>query len=495
MSKNAMLGLIDSLESAVRRLRRRPVGGTWSSYEQDPPYTPEAFERKGRLVAGLLGRVRPETVWDLGANTGHFSRLAAGLGSTVAAFDGDPDCIEAMYVQGRERGETQLLPLVLDLFNPSPASGWMNRERASFFDRGRPDLVMALALVHHLAIAGNQPMSNVAELFRRLAPRLLIEFVPETDPQVRLLVGAAGGRPPSLRSRDLRAMLQPTLYDRSLGSHLGEGTDPLPAQAQGRLIRWSARVPIYPLLFAVYPILVLFAQNAREVRSLELLSLLAAAAGIAAMVWLVLGLLLRSAAKGALVTAAAVVPFYTVDRLTPPAADLVSSLTNLWVRHNAVTLNPLWIVLPELALLAGFAMLVGRLGDLGRSTRFLNLLAVIAVAMPVAQIATVKAPVAARPARQVQPMATATPAEVTRRPDIYYIILDGYARHDVMASHFDFDNSAFLDHLRARGFYVAPAAARPTTARRPCRSRRRSTRATSTTWSRACGTTRPSCPT
>jgi ribosomal protein L11 methylase PrmA len=188
-----MLGLIDSLESAVRKLTRRPVGGVWSSYEQDPPYTPEAFERKGRLVAGMLGRVRPGTVWDLGANTGHFSRLAAGLGSSVAAFDADPDCIEAMYVEARDRGETRLLPLMLDLSNPSPASGWMNRERSSFFDRGRPDMVMALALVHHLAIAGNQPMSNVAELFRRLAPRLLIEFVPETDPQVRLLAAQRAG--------------------------------------------------------------------------------------------------------------------------------------------------------------------------------------------------------------------------------------------------------------------------------------------------------------
>ncbi len=193
MGQNALLGLVDSLEAAVRKLAPRPVGGAWASYDRDPPYTPEAFRRKEGLVAEMLGRVQPSTVWDLGANTGHFSRLAAGMGASVAAFDADPDCIEAMYREARDRGETRLLPLVLDLFNPSPASGWMNRERVSFFDRGQPDLVMALALVHHLAFAGNQPMANIAGFFRRVAPRLLIEFVPETDPQVRLLAAQRSG--------------------------------------------------------------------------------------------------------------------------------------------------------------------------------------------------------------------------------------------------------------------------------------------------------------
>ncbi len=193
MGRSAMLGLIDSLETTVRKLASRPVGGDWASYDRDPPYTPEAFASKGRLVAEMLGRVQPASVWDLGANTGHFGRLAAGLGASVTAFDADPDCIEAMYLDARNRGETRLLPLVLDLFNPSPASGWMNRERVSFFDRRQPDLVMALALVHHLAIAGNQPMANIAAFFRRVAPRLLIEFVPETDPQVRLLAAQRSG--------------------------------------------------------------------------------------------------------------------------------------------------------------------------------------------------------------------------------------------------------------------------------------------------------------
>jgi hypothetical protein len=187
ISRNAVLGLIDSLESTVRRLRWRPSGRGWASYDQDLPYTPEEFGLKARLIRELLDRAKARTVWDLGANTGAFSRIAAEMGLSTVAFDFDPACIERIYLEARDRGETRLRPLVLDLFNPSPGSGWFNRERASVFDRGSPDVVMALALIHHLAFTGNQPLDNQAEFFRTLAPWLVIEFIPETDPQVRSL--------------------------------------------------------------------------------------------------------------------------------------------------------------------------------------------------------------------------------------------------------------------------------------------------------------------
>jgi hypothetical protein len=187
ISRSAVLGLIDSLESAVRRLRWRPSGRGWASYDQDLPYTPEEFELKGRLIRELLGRTGAGTAWDLGANTGAFSRIAAELGLSTIAFDFDAACIDRIYREARDRGEARLRPLVLDLFNPSPGSGWWNRERASIFDRGSPDVVMALALIHHLAFTGNQPLENQAEFFRSLAPWLVIEFIPETDPQVQSL--------------------------------------------------------------------------------------------------------------------------------------------------------------------------------------------------------------------------------------------------------------------------------------------------------------------
>jgi hypothetical protein len=193
IGSKSLLGLVDSLESAIAGLTWQPRGGGWSDYYEDNLYSESEFQHKERLVGGFLGRTPSRTAWDLGANTGHFSRIAARKGTATVAFDADPGCVEANYLDVKKRGETKLLPLVLDLTNPSPALGWMNAERASLFERGEPDLVLALALLHHLAISGNQPMENLARLFNRLSSWLVIEFVPENDPQFRSLADRRRG--------------------------------------------------------------------------------------------------------------------------------------------------------------------------------------------------------------------------------------------------------------------------------------------------------------
>jgi hypothetical protein len=187
MSTRAMLGLIDSLRTTVKRLPSRLRRRGWSTYYDEHSYSPDEFENKSRVVADFLGRTGARNVWDLGSNTGHFSRLACQSGCFTVAFDSDPACVEQIYLDMKRQGETRLLPLFLDLFNPTPPLGWQNSERASIFDRANPDLVLALALIHHLAFTGNQPLANLAAFFSRLAPWLLIEFVPETDPQAKRL--------------------------------------------------------------------------------------------------------------------------------------------------------------------------------------------------------------------------------------------------------------------------------------------------------------------
>jgi ribosomal protein L11 methylase PrmA len=188
VSKSGLVNLIRELETAVRKLDWAPPASEWADYYAGDSYQAHALEHKKALVAGYLQAVAPNRVWDLGANIGVYSRIAADAGAQVVSFDLDPACVERNYRSVRERGEENLLPLLLDLANPSPAIGWANRERASLAQRKRPDVLLALALVHHLAVAGNLPLTRIAAYFAELADALVIEFVPKSDPQVQRLL-------------------------------------------------------------------------------------------------------------------------------------------------------------------------------------------------------------------------------------------------------------------------------------------------------------------
>ncbi len=188
MSRMGLLGLIDHLESTIRKLRWKPTGTEWADYYAIHNYTPAGVEHKKQRVSEFLERIQPRTVWDLGANVGVFSRIASGRGIPTLAFDIDPGAVEQNYLACIAEKETNLLPLVLDLTNPSPGLGWHHRERASLLERAPADAVMALALVHHLAIGNNVPLSQAAEFFSRLGRWLIIEFVPKEDSQVARLL-------------------------------------------------------------------------------------------------------------------------------------------------------------------------------------------------------------------------------------------------------------------------------------------------------------------
>ncbi|HEY8750024.1 MAG TPA: class I SAM-dependent methyltransferase [Tepidisphaeraceae bacterium] len=189
VGRTQLLGILDSLESGIKSLNWKPGGTEWSDYYQDTNYTDAAMEHKRKLVGEYIDATSPKSVWDLGANTGEFSRLASDRGIPTIAFDIDPAAVEKNYRRVREKGEKNLLPLLMDLTNPSPAIGWNHSERMSLVERGPADLVLALALIHHLAISGNVPLGDIAQFMARVARNLVIEFVPKSDSQVgRLLV-------------------------------------------------------------------------------------------------------------------------------------------------------------------------------------------------------------------------------------------------------------------------------------------------------------------
>lgn len=188
MSKQAMLGLVDNLESTVRKLNWNPTGTEWGNYYEITNYSEAAFENKKALVSEWIDRINPKTVWDLGANTGVFSRLASETGAYTVAFDIDPSAVEQNFLQVIAKREKNLLPLLIDLTNSSPAIGWNNRERGNLIDRGPVDVVLALALIHHLAIANNVPLTQIANFFHSICNWLVIEFIPKSDSQVQKLL-------------------------------------------------------------------------------------------------------------------------------------------------------------------------------------------------------------------------------------------------------------------------------------------------------------------
>lgn len=188
ISKQAIYNLIDSLLSTVRGLDVPTINTEWTDYYQDNNYTESSFEAKRALVTSFVKQANPSNVWDLGGNTGEFSRCASDIEIPTVSFDIDPGAVQQNYAIVKKQKEKFMLPLIMDLTNPSPSIGWHNQERDSLKDRGPVDLVMALALIHHMAIANNVPLREVAKSFADLGEFLIIEFVPKQDSQViRLL--------------------------------------------------------------------------------------------------------------------------------------------------------------------------------------------------------------------------------------------------------------------------------------------------------------------
>lgn len=188
MHKHQLQGLVQNLESTLEKLTWKPEQTDWAEYEKFHNYSTESLQHKGELVSQYLAKTNSSMVWDLGANTGQFSRLASNIPINTISFDIDPGAVELNFQHMLKEGDQHLLPLVMDLSNPSPGLGWRLEERESLFERGAADTVMALALIHHLVIGNNVPLPNLVAFFAEICTWLIIEFVPKSDPQVKKLL-------------------------------------------------------------------------------------------------------------------------------------------------------------------------------------------------------------------------------------------------------------------------------------------------------------------
>lgn len=188
MTRDALVNLLKGLQQTVEKLTWQPRGTEWGDYYSATNYSDDSLRLKGKIVGDFIERCKPASVWDLGANNGLFSREAARRGVFTVASDIDPAAVEKDYLTVKSQNEKNLLPLVMDLTNPSPAIGWNNRERDSFSERGPVGMILALALIHHLAISNNLPLESIADYFASLATYAVVEFVPKSDSQVARLL-------------------------------------------------------------------------------------------------------------------------------------------------------------------------------------------------------------------------------------------------------------------------------------------------------------------
>jgi ribosomal protein L11 methylase PrmA len=185
--KESFYGLIESLTRTIKSLHEPRQSTGWQRYYQTSTET-EYLAAKKQLTLQFLREVNASTIWDIGANDGTFSRLAATTGAYIISLDSDHACVSNNYKMMRSARLKNILPLWIDLSNPSPNVGWSNNERFSLLDRGPSDLVLALAIIHHLAISNNVPLDNIASFFAKICNSLIIEFIPKTDAHVQELL-------------------------------------------------------------------------------------------------------------------------------------------------------------------------------------------------------------------------------------------------------------------------------------------------------------------
>jgi SAM-dependent methyltransferase len=183
---------VKRLRALVDGLTWQPARSTWSEYADEHSYDAEDLEHKTRFVRAVASARRWSLVWDLGCNTGHFARVAADHADCVVALDADQLAVERLYQALAGEGNRTILPLVGNLADPSPGLGWRGRERVPLADRGTPDLVFCLALIHHLVISANIPLRDLLEWLAALGADLVIEFIDRGDAMVqRLLLNKA----------------------------------------------------------------------------------------------------------------------------------------------------------------------------------------------------------------------------------------------------------------------------------------------------------------
>jgi hypothetical protein len=186
--KELFVANVRKMRALVERLSWNPPGGVWTAYGERNTYTDDDARRKDAFVREVARSREWNLVWDIGANNGRYSRIAAEGAKTVVAVDADQGPVELLYRDLRDEANREILTLTMNLADPSPGLGWRGLERRSMPDRGKPDLLLALALIHHVTISANVPVKEFLDWLASLGTALVIEFPTREDPMVKQLL-------------------------------------------------------------------------------------------------------------------------------------------------------------------------------------------------------------------------------------------------------------------------------------------------------------------
>ena len=183
-----VLGTIDGLRRTVEKMSTPESRTTWGNYDTDHSYAEESFSAKKAFVEAVVSSRRRKLAWDIGCNTGTFSTIAAQNTDYVVAIDGDAKAIERLFQSQRSKSARNILPLVMNLGNVSPNHGWRGQERKALDQRGKPELILCLALIHHIVISANIPAREFIGWLRDFDAEVVLEWVGPDDAMTQMLL-------------------------------------------------------------------------------------------------------------------------------------------------------------------------------------------------------------------------------------------------------------------------------------------------------------------
>lgn len=180
---------VKKLISLVQNLHWKENKSEWGNYANQNSYSDQDELKKIEFIENITSKRKWDFVWDLGCNTGNYSRIASKYANKVLAIDSDDLCVEKLYQSLKsEGGPSVITPLTMSLANPSPNFGWRGKECKSLEQRGKPDLILSLALIHHMVISENIPLHEFIGWLASFKSSIIIEYVTKDDPMVKKLL-------------------------------------------------------------------------------------------------------------------------------------------------------------------------------------------------------------------------------------------------------------------------------------------------------------------